>query len=204
MTFFVCLDGTKGFLRRDQYCIAVALVLKGQVQLGVLACPALDNSTGVLFYAVRGQGAFSQSMCDFENSARKRLSTVQNDQIDQSCFAESFESAHSDQTKQIRIAQRIGIRNPPIRMDSQVKYGLVASGRAALYLRLPNPQQPNYRENIWDHAAGTIIVEEAGGKVTDMFGEPLNFRDGEKMLNNRGVIVSNGSLHEEVIKVLKE
>ena len=49
------------------------------------------------------------------------------------------ESAHGDQTKQNEIARRIGIRTAPLRMDSQVKYGVVASGQAALYFRFPNP-----------------------------------------------------------------
>jgi 3'(2'), 5'-bisphosphate nucleotidase len=88
-------------------------------------------------------------------------------------------------------------------MDSQVKYGLVASGEAALYLRLPNPDKQNYRECIWDHAAGAIIVEEAGGKVTDMNGKTLNWSENEKMLNNRGVIVSNGAIHDQIIEALK-
>ena len=62
----------------------------------------------------------------------------------------------------------------------------------------------DYRENIWDHAAGAIIVEEAGGKVTDMDGKALNFRDNEKMLDNRGVIATNGTIHEQVLQVLKD
>lgn len=88
-------------------------------------------------------------------------------------------------------------------MDSQVKYGLVANGEAAVYLRFPNPRNKDYRENIWDHAAGAIVVEEAGGKVTDMNGKPLNFRDNEKMLNNHGVVVSNGVIHDRVLEAIK-
>jgi 3'(2'), 5'-bisphosphate nucleotidase len=87
-------------------------------------------------------------------------------------------------------------------MDSQAKYGIVARGDAALYLRLPSPKSPDYRENIWDHAAGSLIVEEAGGRVTDMYGQPLDFASGRKMLHNRGVIVSNGLLHTAVIEAL--
>ena len=87
-------------------------------------------------------------------------------------------------------------------MDSQAKYGAVARGDAALYLRLPSPKSPDYREKIWDHAAGTIIVEEAGGKVTDMFGKPLDFTSGRKMENNRGIVASCGLIHERIIQAL--
>ena len=87
-------------------------------------------------------------------------------------------------------------------MDSQAKYGAVARGDAVLYLRLPSPKSPSYREKIWDHAAGSLIVEEAGGRVTDMHGQPLDFASGHKMERNRGVIVSNGLLHAAVIETL--
>ncbi|NES00990.1 MAG: 3'(2'),5'-bisphosphate nucleotidase, partial [Symploca sp. SIO1B1] len=97
-----------------------------------------------------------------------------------------------------------GITTDSLRMDSQAKYGAVASGQAALYLRLPSPKTPNYREKIWDHAAGTIIVEEAGGRVTDMYGQPLNFSLGAKLVDNQGVIVSNGAIHETVLAALRE
>lgn len=197
------IDGTKGFLRRDQYAIALALVIDGNVKVGVLACPAYGQDGGLIFYAVRGKGAYSQSINSFNTTIPTRIYTAMNNDRNNFRFAESVESSHGDQTKQNEIARRIGIETAPIRMDSQVKYALVASGQAALYLRFPNPHSQTYRENIWDHAAGTIIVEEAGGKVTDMNGEALNFRDNEKMLNNLGVIVSNGTIHERVLEALK-
>jgi 3'(2'), 5'-bisphosphate nucleotidase len=87
-------------------------------------------------------------------------------------------------------------------MDSQAKYGAVARGEAALYLRLPSPKSPDYREKIWDHAAGSLVVEEAGGRVTDMHGRRLDFAADYKMNNNRGVIVSNGAMHQAVIEAL--
>ncbi|CAF0846595.1 unnamed protein product [Rotaria sp. Silwood1] len=198
------IDGTKGFIRRDQYAIALGLIIDGDVKVGVLACPAYGDDGGLMFYAVRGKGAYSQSIKSFDTTKPTRINTVTNDNINNFRFAESVESSHGDQTKQNDIARRIGIQTAPIRMDSQVKYGLVACGQAALYLRFPNPHNQNYRENIWDHAAGAIIVEEAGGKVTDMDGKALNFRDNEKMLNNRGVVVSNGTIHEKILEALKD
>jgi 3'(2'), 5'-bisphosphate nucleotidase len=117
-------------------------------------------------------------------------------------FAESVESGHSDHALQQAIAQAAGISRPSLRMDSQAKYGVVARGDAALYLRLPSPKSPDYRENIWDHAAGTLIVEEAGGRVTDMHGQPLDLASDYKMRHNRGVVVSNGVIHEPVLQAL--
>ncbi len=117
-------------------------------------------------------------------------------------FVESVEAAHGNQTLQQAIAQAAGISQPSLRMDSQAKYGAVARGDAVLYLRLPSPRSPDYREKIWDHAAGSLVVEEAGGQVSDMHGQPLDFASDYKMHNNRGVIVSNGTLHRAVIEAL--
>ena len=65
-----------------------------------------------------------------------------------------------------RWPRRLGINAPPVRIDSQAKYALVARGEADIYLRLPT--RADYREKIWDHAAGALIVAEAGGVVTDI------------------------------------
>jgi 3'(2'), 5'-bisphosphate nucleotidase len=88
-------------------------------------------------------------------------------------------------------------------MDSQAKYGILARGEVTLYLRVPSAAEPGYKENIWDHAAGSIIAEEAGGKVTDTLGRPLDFSSGIKMEKNQGVLVSNGILHGVVLKALE-
>jgi 3'(2'), 5'-bisphosphate nucleotidase len=90
-----------------------------------------------------------------------------------------------------------------VRVDSQVKYGVLAKGDAEVYLRMPNPAKPDYREKIWDHAAGVIIVEEAGGKVTDINGKNLDFSAGAKLINNRGVIVTNNRVHDIIINQIK-
>ena len=88
-------------------------------------------------------------------------------------------------------------------MDSQAKYGVVARGEAGLYLRVPSSSEPHYREKIWDHAAGAIIAEEAGGRVTDIFGAPLDFSSGIRLERNSGVVVTNGRLHDIILQALR-
>ena len=131
-----------------------------------------------------------------------KLQVVANDDVSRFRFVESVEASHGNQEQQNAIAKAVGIKTDSVRVDSQAKYGIVSSGEAALYLRLPSPKYPNYRENIWDHAAGAIVVEEAGGTVTDMYGKPLDFATASKMHDNRGVVVSNGPIHEAVLKEL--
>jgi 3'(2'), 5'-bisphosphate nucleotidase len=88
-------------------------------------------------------------------------------------------------------------------MDSQAKYGIVARGEATIYLRVPSHTEPGYKEKIWDHAAGSIIAEEAGGRVTDILGNSLDFSFSIKMEKNHGIVATNGILHEIVLDALK-
>ena len=62
----------------------------------------------------------------------------------------------------------------------------------------------DYEEKIWDHAAGSLIVQEAGGTVTDVDGRPLNFGLGRTLRENRGVVVTHGRLHDRVLATLRE
>ena len=196
------IDGTKGFLRQDQYAVALALVESGQVKVGVLACPAMpleNGESGVLYVAVRGEGSY---MAPLAGGDLQPIRVADTEDAANLRFVESVESGHGDQSRQSAVAQAVGITAESLRMDSQAKYGAVASGQAVLYLRLPSPKSPNYREKIWDHAAGTIVVEEAGGRITDMHGKPLDFSIGAKFVNNQGVVVSNGAIHDKVLEAL--
>lgn len=114
-------------------------------------------------------------------------------------MTESYESSHTDHGSHQRIVSHLKMARPPVRMDSQAKYAVLARGDTSIYLRLPSPRSPDYRERIWDHAAGSIIIEEAGGKVTDVCGRPLDFSQGRKLLMNQGIVATNGRLHDLVL-----
>jgi 3'(2'), 5'-bisphosphate nucleotidase len=208
------IDGTKGFLRGEQYAVALALVVDGQVAVAALACPNLSvqpetaqpcggESGGPIFHAVSGEGAFVVAGDDPSGVKPPlvRLSVSRRDQPADARFCESVESGHSAQADAATIAARLLISTPPLRMDSQAKYAVVAQGEADIYLRLPT--RADYREKIWDHAAGALIVAEAGGVVTDTAGRPLEFHHGRELTANRGVIVTNGRLHAQVIKAVR-
>ncbi len=211
------IDGTKGFLRAEQYAIALALIEDGRVVLGVLGCPNLHadhggrsgesgaagslGESGVLMAALLGRGAVSLPL----NTATDEGSPVRVSAVDDTSkarFCESVESGHSNQSDSARVADALGITAEPVRMDSQAKYAAVARGEASIYLRLPTSSE--YREKIWDHAGGSIVVQEAGGTVTDAFGKPLDFTHGRKLEHNRGVIATNGLIHDQVVKAVGE
>ncbi|MDA0832150.1 MAG: 3'(2'),5'-bisphosphate nucleotidase [Planctomycetota bacterium] len=191
------IDGTKGFLRKEQYAVSLALIVDGVIQVAVLGCPNLPtvddpDSVGGLFYAVRGQGAFA-----LKGEISTPIHVSQTSHGEQARMCESVESGHSDHDQATMIAQQLGITKESRRLDSQAKYAVVARGEADMYLRLPT--RADYVEKIWDHAGGVLVVEEAGGKVTDIAGKPLDFSLGHELRANRGVIVTNGLLHDAVL-----
>src|SRR6185369_270101 len=96
----------------------------------------------------------------------------------------------------------LGIRSGFIRLDSQVKYGLVAAGCAEAYLRIPPVGKGP--EKVWDHAAGSLLVLEAGGQVTDLLGKPLSFLSAEGLTGHGGILASNGRLHDRLLKAVRD
>jgi HAL2 family 3'(2'),5'-bisphosphate nucleotidase len=200
------IDGTKGFLRREQYAIALALLVDGRAQLAVLGCPGLapdpsrPDEAGALFAAVRGRGAVCLPL--WREGAERPVRTCATSDPSRARFCEPVEAGHSSHDDGARVASLLGIASDPLRMDSQAKYAAVARGDADIYLRLP--KGGDYREKIWDHAAGMLVVEEAGGRVTDVAGRPLDFTIGRELTANRGIVATNGCLHDEVLKAIAE
>jgi 3'(2'), 5'-bisphosphate nucleotidase len=113
----------------------------------------------------------------------------------------SFEAAHIDLARFDAIVEALGVKAPPTLMDSQAKHALLAAGRADLLIRVP--EKKTYRDKIWDQAAGSLIIEEAGGRVTDLNGAALDFGAGRVLTANEGVIASNRVLHDEVVHAIQ-
>lgn len=199
------VDGTKGFLRAEQYAVALALLVEGVVQVAALACPSLPCSSdpsaaaGTLFFAVRGAGSHAAPL--FEAGPVRPIHVSSRSEPASLRVCESVEAAHTAHDRSAELARRLGITAAAVRLDSQAKYGVVARGDAELYLRLPT--RPGYMEKIWDHAAGTLVVQEAGGTVTDVDGRPLDFGRGRELRANRGVVVSHGPCHDLVVANLR-
>jgi 3'(2'), 5'-bisphosphate nucleotidase len=199
------IDGTKGFLRGEQYAIALALIVKGEVQLGILGCPNLQiagdqSEAGYLVFAVKGKGA---EILNIEKNKTEKIEVSDISQPEKMRFVQSYESAHGNLDLQLEIARILKMEKSPVQMDSQVKYGFVSVGNAEIYLRIPNPKTPDYKEKIWDHAAGSIIVEESGGKVSDIFGSRLDFSAGKTLKNNTGIFVSIPSIHKKILEIIE-
>ena len=68
---------------------------------------------------------------------------------------------------------------------------------------MPSPEAPDYREKIWDHAGGVVVLEEAGGRVTDIEGNPYDFTRGRRLEGNVGLLASNGALHAAALEAIR-
>ena len=206
-----------------QYAIALALVEQGVPTIGILGCPNLpthpsdeqyawqDDETeennsqtrGCIFVASRGGGCYQLNL---EPRSATKLSVTPNDAstrpITEGRFCigvEKFSDAlghtggmaqllHGEDCALDKHAEIIKAR----RIDSQAKHGVIARGGAEWYVRLP---KPGYVEWIWDHAAGNVVIEEAGGQMSDTNGKPLDFSLGPKLSPRvRGILMSNGGV----------
>jgi len=203
------VDGTKGFLRREQYAVALALVRDGRVEVGALGCPELTdairaepNGPGSLIAAVRGQGAWATSLTD--QGQWRKLEVSPRSSRAEARLLRSVEKAHTNTDEIGHLAANLGITAPPVAMDSQAKYAVLAAGEGDVLLRLLSPSRPDYREMIWDQAAGSIVVTEAGGRVTDLDGSTLDFSHGRTLAKNRGILATNGRLHDAFLAGLRE
>ncbi len=208
------VDGTKGFLRKEQYAIALALVERGDVLLGVLACPNLPAhldapsgsekpALGQLYAAVRGGGVQRLELGpDDVIVTRSAIRVSANSDPALARWCERVESSDKNHDLTAQVVERVGIVSAPDRLDSQAKYAVVARGESALYLR--HSLSGTYREKVWDHAAGVLVTEEAGGRVTDVAGRPLDFSKGRELSANRGIVATNGLLHDRVLAAVRE
>ena len=204
------IDGTKGFLRGQQFAIALAWIQGGHVRLGVMGCPGLpiDQSAtldqpdpdGVIYAACENGGTWEYPDCD-PLASPMRVAARAPGSIQRIRFCGSVEKAHGDRSQAGQLIDSLG-GGEAIAVDSQCKYGLVARGQADVYLRMPRTKA--YIEKIWDHAAGSIIATESGARVSDINGKPLDFSCGSGLPENSGIVAAAPELHPKLIDGIRE
>ncbi|MBI5667760.1 MAG: 3'(2'),5'-bisphosphate nucleotidase [Chloroflexi bacterium] len=190
------IDGTRGFVALRNYAIGVALMVNRQPVSAVIAAPGYPtpDRQGALFHA-QGGVAYMQPLA---GGVVKRIHASERTEPDSLRILESVEKSHASHERAERVRRAAGFTGAALeRLDSMEKYARIAAGDADLYLRLPR-QFSNRPFMIWDHAPGTVLVQAAGGMVTDVDGSPLNWSQGWALVN-RGIIVSNGRIHERVL-----
>lgn len=204
------IDGTKGFIRGQQYAVALAWVERGEPTVGLLGCPNLSRDLsrdvatpdphGTIYFASAGDGVF-EVPADRHDSPPLHIRRLEPGDGEPLRICESLEARHGSRAAADRVLARIDRAEQPLRLDSQCKYAVVARGQADAFLRMPSTR--GYVERIWDHAAGVVIASEAGCPVTDALGERLDFAHGVGLERNRGILCAPARVHGRILAAIE-
>jgi 3'(2'), 5'-bisphosphate nucleotidase len=179
------LDGTNGFIDGNgDFAVQIGLTQDGQCVLGVVHQPL----TGVLYHAVQGRGTWI-TRPDLEPE-RAAVSNQQELSLMRLAASRSHRSPRMDKVvKALRVEEEIR------RGSVGIKVGLIVEQQCDLYVHL------SPRTKQWDTCAPEIILTEAGGRLTDLFGRPLEYNSPE-VQNRNGIIASNGKAHDRIVDTL--
>lgn len=174
------LDGTKDFIEKTgEFSIAIGLVEDNQPILGVVYRP----TTQELFYAQKGIGSFKET-----NGILQKLAVTRSDSVSAAEFAISkLDSKHSG------YMDRMGAMNRTRIGSAAYKICKVAQGKYDAYFVIKS------RMSEWDDCAAGLILTEAGGTLSDVFGDPLLYNQ-ENVSRAKGVIASNKNLYRELLQ----
>ncbi len=179
------IDGTAGFVKKDgDFGVQIGLAENGVPVLGIVFLPFHDSMS----YAVKGGGSFTA----IGSGEPVRMST--SDRTDLSAMTIAVTRNHIS-SRMNRIIEHFGFPNVVRRGSVGLKAGLIASQICDIYIH------PSPRTKIWDTCAPQIILEEAGGRLTDIFGGPLRY-DRAQLQNLNGILASNGAVHDQAVERL--
>lgn len=215
------IDGTRGFITMRQYAVCLGMLVDGEIGLGVLGCPNLpqwsvsdvdcneggcdpydERGIGCCFAAHVGRGTYAGPLFVADKDEMPGIKVHVNDLLspEEVRFMESVEAKHSNHVLSAAVAMEIGLELPSLRIDSQAKYGVLSRGDSSIFMRYP---PDSYREKIWDHVAGVMVLQEAGGVVSDAAGNKLDFSQGRHLpYLNGGLIAATPSMHRLIIAAL--
>jgi len=179
------LDGTTGFIDGNgDFAVQIGLVEDGECVVGVVYLPL----SRVLYRAVVGSGAWiERPQRETEQAAVSDRQTFENMRL---AASRSHRSARMN-----KVVERFGFRKEVQRGSVGIKVGLLVEQQCDVYIHL------SPRTKQWDTCAPQLILTEAGGRLTDLFGQPLNYNVPD--VNNRnGLVASNGNAHDLIIEHL--
>ena len=180
------LDGTTGFIEGNgDFAVQIGLAENTQCVLGVVYQPL----TGILYRAVRGGGTFVERP-DFEPQ-QSRVSDHREISTMRLAASRSHPSPRMD-----KVLQAFGLTEKVLRGSVGIKVGLIVEQQCDLYVHL------SPRTKQWDTCAPEVILHEAGGRITDIFGRPLRYNHAD-VQNRNGIVASNGVSHGRIVELLQ-
>jgi 3'(2'), 5'-bisphosphate nucleotidase len=182
------IDGTKGFIAgTGDFCVQIGLAVSGQAALGILYAPATD----VLYGAARGHGAWVVRPTSEADASLKteRLSVTSEAELSRMRLAESRSHRGPRMESVVNV---LGVSAEVRSHSVGIKVGLLVERQADLYIHLSS------KTKQWDTCAPEAVLAEAGGRMTDVWGDPMRYNTPD-ILNRNGLVASNSAAHEEVI-----
>jgi 3'(2'), 5'-bisphosphate nucleotidase len=180
------IDGTRGFANREgDFAVQIGLCANGDPVLGVVFEPLVDR----MFWAIKNAGAW----LELPNCTPQRLTVS-----DKTDFSEMILAAsRSHRSPRMNaVVENFGFRREIKRGSVGVKVGLLTMRECDIYIHL------SPRTKQWDTCAPQIILEEAGGKMTDLFGKKIIYNTPDAQ-NYNGVLSTNGISHQKAVETLK-
>lgn len=179
------LDGTSGFIAGNgDFAVQIGLVENGKCVVGIVFQPL----TGVLYHAVLGSGSWMES----RDSSLEQVHVSEKQTLSSMRLAASRSHRSPRMNK---VVSQLGFREEIQRGSVGIKIGLLVERQCDVYIHL------SPRTKQWDTCAPQLILTEAGGRLTDLFGEPLNYNVPE-VQNRNGLVASNGASHDLIIDTL--
>ncbi len=176
------LDGTRGFISGNgDFAVQIGLAVEGAAALGVVYLPVPD----VLYYAARGHGAW---VLRPETDA-ERLHVSAQTELPRMRLAVS--RTHRS-PKMDAVMRALGLREQVARGSVGIKIGLIVERQCDLYIHLSG------RTKQWDTCAPEAILNEAGGRLTDLWGVAYPYNT-EDLHNGNGLVATNGAAHATVV-----
>jgi len=180
------IDGTAGFVKKDgDFSVQIGLAENGEPVLGVVLLPFHRT----LYYAVKGEGAFAT----FDGSKPEALRASDRAAFDEMTLA--FSRNHPSKGITAIIAA-FRFADAVQRGSIGLKIGLISEKKADIYVHL------SPRTKLWDTCAPQVLLEEAGGRLTDLFGETYRYNISD-VQNHGGIVATNGVAHDAVLEKLR-
>ncbi len=172
------IDGTSNFVHNmPGFTVSIALACRGELTAGVIYDPCSDE----MYWAAKGQGAFVNG---------KRISVSNVDRLEQTLLGTGFPTDERARAVGVECLGELSGKCRSIRSlgSAALQLAYVASGKLGAYWE--------YGLNVWDTAAGVILIQEAGGTVTDTAGRPFD-------LFTKNIVASNGFVHQPMLACMQ-
>ncbi|MBD3256179.1 MAG: hypothetical protein GF383_13865 [Candidatus Lokiarchaeota archaeon] len=188
------IDGTPGYQKSLSYAIGLGLMNKNEFEIAVIGIPNYKSQSHVIFIAEKTQGA----KASYGGNNFEKIKVSNKSDLSKASLCQSL---HYDLPWVSQFADDVNIdKSNRIKLDSMAKFCLIADGSYDLYIK----PIMGYEAPSWDFGPGDLLVREAGGMVTDLDEELLQYEGEKCILRAPGIITTNKYLHEEVAHIIRD